>query len=85
MDHVATLRKPSHSTCITADMRADLERWIQFLDQLNGTMPMVDHRPLVSVATDAYNTTAGSFFVKDSGSTPMAAVLARCRQSPHKL
>ena len=62
IDRVAALKKPPHRTRITADMLADLEWWIQFLDQFNGTMPMVDHRPSVSVATNACNTAAGSFF-----------------------
>ena len=45
IDRVSCLKRPSHRTRLTQDMRYDLEWWIRFLGVWNGIMPMLDNRP----------------------------------------
>ena len=62
IDRVSCLKRPSHRTRLTRDMRYDLEWWIRFLGVWNGTMQMLDNRPGVSLSTDACNVAAGVYF-----------------------
>ena len=62
IDRVSCLKQPSHRTRLTRDMRYDLEWWIRFLGVWNGTMPMLDNQPGVSLSTDACNVAAGAYF-----------------------
>jgi hypothetical protein len=61
-DRLNTLRKACHRTRVTRDMRADMEWWLKYLDVWNGTQPMVEQRPGISLATDACNKAAGAYF-----------------------
>ena len=62
IERVNSLKRPSHRTRITRDMRADMHWWIEFLDVWNGTMPMVDNRPGVPLSTDACRLASGAYF-----------------------
>lgn len=61
-DTINKLKHPWHRTRVTADMREDIRWWLNFLSQFNGTMPMVEPRPLEPIFTDACLDAGGAVF-----------------------
>lgn len=61
-DAVAKLKKPWHRMRVNKDMRADAVWWLTFLRQFNGTMPMIDPRPLKPIYTDSSSFAAGGVY-----------------------
>lgn len=61
-DRAKTLKRQSHRTLVTQEMRKDISFWLQFLDVFNGTMPMIENRPGISISTDSCKLAGGAFF-----------------------
>ena len=70
LDSINTLKKPWHRTRVTSAMRQDIHWWIMFMESFNGTMDMVEYRPVTPVFIDACNTAAGAFYGQDWTYTP---------------
>ncbi len=64
------LRKPWHHVPITKELRADIDWWLNFMAVFNGSMDMVDTRPLAPVFTDACSLASGAYFCGDWVYTP---------------
>ena len=61
-DVIARLRRPSHRTRVTAAMRADIQWWLDFMIQFNGTVEMLDPRPTAPIFTDACIAACGGVY-----------------------
>lgn len=61
LDKLATLHRPWHRTRVTREMRADVDWWLTFMNTSNGTMPIINSRPGISVSIDACNTASGAY------------------------
>ena len=73
LDRMNCLQRPHHRTRVTCDMRADITWWLRFMDMFNGTVPMVDYRPVAPVSIDACSEAAGAFFLDSFIYTPWAS------------
>ena len=51
IDRLSGLHRPWHKSRITSEMRADLAWWCNFMEVLNGTTPMIDNRPDITIKT----------------------------------
>jgi len=63
-------------------MRDDIGWWLRFMDIFNGTVQMVDYRPIAPVSIDACNEAAGAFFLDSFVYTPWAST-SRAIQTLH--
>ena len=70
LDTMLPLRKPWHHARITKELRADIDWWLDFMADFNGSVDMVDTRPLAPVFTDACSLAAGAYFCGDWVYTP---------------
>lgn len=61
-DEIAKLRRPWHRIRISATVRADLEWWNSFMQVFNGTLDIIDPRPLTPVSTDACTVAGGATY-----------------------
>ena len=59
------LRKQRDKTLLSDDFRMDLQWWIDFLPLFNGSVHILDPRPVRSLCTDACNTGCGGYFAGD--------------------
>ena len=62
LDRISKLNRPWHRTRVTCDMKADIQWWLQFMNQFNGHTSMVDNRPAAPVCIDACTEAAGAYF-----------------------
>ena len=62
LDVICSLNKPWHRTRVTQSMKEDCCWWLSYMDHFNGTVQMVDPRPLTPVYIDACNEAAGAFY-----------------------
>ena len=65
LDIICTLRKPWHRTRVTRDMLADCQWWLSYMRSFNGTVHMVDPRPVTPVFIDACREAAGACYGND--------------------
>ena len=66
IDSANKLRNPWHRTNVTLDMKQDIRWWLNFMEIFNGTMPMIDCRPVsFPVCTDACKIAGGAFHQGD--------------------
>lgn len=66
LDSANKLRKPWHRTNVTKDMRQDILWWLNFMEVFNGTLAMVDCRPVsFPVCIDACKIAGGAFHQGD--------------------
>lgn len=65
LNKMNSLNLPWHRTRMTKDIRRDVVWWITFLQDFNGTIPMIDSRPAAPVCIDACNVGAGAVFRGD--------------------
>ena len=72
LDLITPLRAPCHRSRLTRVAKRDLEWWIRFLSTFNGTMPILDHRPLIPVCLDACPVAGGGYFAGDWFHVPWA-------------
>ena len=70
LDKIHDLRLPWHRTRITSDMRKDITWWLLFMDTFNGTVPMLDKRPLTPVHIDACPVAGGAVYKNQFVYTP---------------
>ena len=70
LDQLIGLRKPWHRTRVTQAMRADLQWWLSYMALFNGTVKMIEHRPLTPVVIDACPIASGSSYQGDWCYTP---------------
>ena len=73
IDRMVTLRKPWHRSRVTTAMKADLDWWINYMNDFNGLVPMVDCRPAAPVCIDSCNIGAGAFYNGECLYTPWSA------------
>lgn len=72
-DEIANLRKPWHRCRVTREVKADVDWWLRFLSTFNGTMEMVDSRPLTPIYTDACPVACGGVFRNEFVYLPFAS------------
>ena len=70
LDRISKLNRPWHRTRVTCDMKADIQWWLQFMNQFNGHTSMVDNRPAAPVCIDACTEAAGAYFQGEWVYTP---------------
>lgn len=80
IDSISTLRKPWHRTRVTEAMKADMCWWLQFIDQFNGQVAMVDCRPTTPVYIDACTMAAGAYHQGDFVYTPWTTAWSEVAQ-----
>lgn len=61
-DKIAVLKQPWHRSRVNADMRADIDWWLSYLETFNGSTKILDPRPLTPMFTDACPIAAGAVF-----------------------
>lgn len=62
-DQIAKLSKPWHRCRVNQAVEADAVWWLKFLRVFNGTMNMIDSRPLTPMYTDACPVACGGVFL----------------------
>lgn len=72
LDQLKGLRKPWHRTRVTQGMKADLHWWLMYMDSFNGTVKMIEERPLTPVVIDACPVASGSCYQGDWCYTPFS-------------
>ncbi len=62
LDVIKNLKKQGHSARISGEILLDIEWWLDYLEEFNGTMKILDDRPCSPVTIDACNHAAGGVF-----------------------
>lgn len=59
---IRALAGPGHRTRMTADMREDLQWWVDYMGDFNGSLPIRDSRPQSPVVLDACSQAGGAVY-----------------------
>ena len=65
LDLMNTMSRPSSRCLLTAEFKADIQWWHEFLDSFNGRCDFLDPNPVLDVYTDACNEGLGAYYLGD--------------------
>lgn len=73
LDVITHLKAPTHRVRITRAMKADIDWWLNFMQLFNGSTPIVDSNPAISITTDACPIAAGAVYGNQYVYTPWSS------------
>lgn len=65
LDLKHSLKGSQHKVILSDEFQKDLNWWIQFIHEFNGTVNFINNKPITNIQTDACNFGGGAFFNSD--------------------